>query len=103
MSNIVTCSKCKGTGKYHFDNGMIGLCYDCGGIGKVKQTAHKQYVISIIDTDGIRIKWIHVNANTEQTAIKKAREIALKGCYKDNVDTIEAKEEGIIYNYTKIK
>ena len=66
---IVTCSKCNGTGKYHFDNGMIGQCYSCDGIGKLKQIEHKQYIISIIDNDGIRIKWFHVNANTEQTAI----------------------------------
>jgi len=103
MANIVICSKCKGTGKYHFDNGMIGQCYNCDGIGKVKQIAHKRYSISIIDNDGIRIEWIHVDANTEQAAIKKAKETALKGCYKDNVDLIQAKEEGITYTYTKIK
>jgi DnaJ-class molecular chaperone len=103
MNNIVTCSKCKGSGKYHFNNGMIGQCYNCDGIGKLKQIAHKQYTISIIDCDGIRIQWIHVNANTEQAAIKKAKEIALRGCYKDNVDTIQAIEEGVKYTYTKIK
>lgn len=100
---IVTCSKCNGTGRYYFNNGMIGQCYSCDGIGRLKQIEHKQYSISIINDDGIRIKWLHVNANTEKAAIKKAKETALKGCYADNVNTIQAEEEGITYTYIKIK
>lgn len=103
MSNIVMCSKCNGDGKFHYQSGMTGQCYNCDGIGKVKQIEYKRYNISIIDCDGIRIDWIHVNANTEKAAIKKAETIALRGCYKDSINTIQAKEEGISYTYSKVK
>jgi DnaJ-class molecular chaperone len=104
MANIVTCSKCNGTGKFHYQSGMIGQCYNCDGIGQLKQTEQKQYSISIVDCDNNnRIQWIHVDAKTEKAAIKKAETIALRGCYKDNIDTIQAEEKGIIYKYSKIK
>jgi hypothetical protein len=30
------CSKCDGSGKYHFASGVIGICYQCNGTGKEK-------------------------------------------------------------------
>jgi hypothetical protein len=100
---IVTCSKCNGTGRFHYQSGMIGQCYNCDGIGQIKQTEQKQYSISIVDTNGNRIEWIHVEAKTEKAAIKKAETIALKGVYKDNTNTIQAIDEGTVYKYSKIK
>jgi DnaJ-class molecular chaperone len=101
--NVVPCSKCKGTGKFQYNSGMIGQCYNCDGIGKLKQTERKQYGISIIDTNGERIKWTTVTANTEPEAIRKAEKIAIRGVYKDNINTIQATEKGVTFKYSKIK
>lgn len=52
--------------------------------------------------DGVRIDWLNVNAGSENAAIKKARVIAARGCYKDQLDTITATESGIEYTYKTI-
>ena len=79
MSDIITCSKCNGK-------------------GVVKRISHKSFAISIVNNEGVRIDWVHINARSEKEAIRKARAIAARGCYKDQLDTITATESGIEYN-----
>lgn len=31
-----TCAKCDGTGKFHYWNGEVGVCYPCDGSGKIQ-------------------------------------------------------------------
>lgn len=102
MSEIIKCQKCNGTGKFEYKSGMIGICYACNGKGKIKKIERKTFIITIIDNEGNRINWIGQNAKSEKEAIRKARKIAERGCYAKNVDTIEAIENGVSYDYTKI-
>lgn len=90
-TDIVICSKCNGTGKYIYKSGMTGPCYQCNGKGSVKRIPHKSFQISIVNNDGVR-----------NAAIKKARVIAARGCYKDQIDSIKAVENGIDYTYKPI-
>lgn len=99
MFDIIACSKCNGSGKFIYKSGMIGHCYQCNGKGTVKRITYKSFAISIINNEGIRMKWVHINAKSEKEAIRKARMIAARGCYKDNIDTIIAVEDGIEYIY----
>lgn len=45
MSDIITCSKCNGSGKFIYKSGMTGPCYQCNGKGSVKRIAHKSFAI----------------------------------------------------------
>lgn len=81
---------------------MIGPCYQCNGKGSVKRIPHKSFQISIVNNDGVRIDWLNVNAGSENAAIKKVRVIAARGCYKDQIDSIKAVENGIDYTYKPI-
>lgn len=60
------------------------------------------FQISIVDNDGVRIDWLNVNAGSENAAVSKARVIAARGCYKDQIDSIKAVENGIDYTYKPI-
>lgn len=53
MSDIITCSKCNGSGKFIYKSGMTGPCYQCNGKGSVKRIAHKSFAISIMNNDGV--------------------------------------------------
>lgn len=55
-----------------------------------------------VDNDGVRIDWLNVNAGSENAAVSKARVIAARGCYKDQIDSIKAVENGIDYTYKPI-
>lgn len=101
-TDIVICSKCNGTGKYIYKSGMTGPCYQCNGKGSVKRIPHKSFQISIVNNDGVRIDWLNVNAGSENAAIKKARVIAARGCYKDQIGSIKAVENGIDYTYKPV-
>lgn len=68
MSDIITCSKCNGSGKFIYKSGMTGPCYKCNGKGSVKRIPHK----------------------------------SARGCYKDQIDSIKAVENGIDYTYKPI-
>ena len=59
MSDIITCSKCGGSGKFIYKSGVTGHCYQCNGKGAVKRIAHKSFAISIVNNDGVRIDWLH--------------------------------------------
>lgn len=96
-TDIVICSKCNGSGKFIYKSGMTGPCYQCNGKGSVKRIPHKSFQISIVDNDGVRIDWLNVNAGSENAAVSKARVIAARGCYKDQIDSIKAVENGIDY------
>ena len=98
-TDIVVCSKCNGTGKYIYKSGVTGHCYQCNGKGAVKRIAHKFFAISIINNDGVRIDWLHINARSQNEAVRKAHTIAAHGCYKDQLDTITATESRIEYTY----
>lgn len=89
---MVTCPKCKGKGNVNgYENIQNGICFMCSGTGKVPETKVKQrYSMSIIDNEGNRIRWTNVEAKSEIEAIKKAKKIALRGIYKENIDTIIA-------------
>lgn len=102
MSEIITCSKCNGSGKFIYKSGAIGHCYQCDGKGKVKRIAHKSFLITIIDNNGERINWLHNTARSENEAVKKARVVAARGCYKNQIDSIVATECGIEYTYKTI-
>lgn len=100
MSEIIECSKCKGTGKFIYKSGMIGHCYNCNGKGKVKKIPHKMWTAYITMDDGKEpSKWIGVNATSEKMALKKAKDVALKGCYAKYVDTVRVELRGIEYTY----
>ena len=75
---VVTCSKCNGSGEYIYRSGIVGHCYPCNGSGKLKRYTHKQFLIRISDNSGIPFDWLNVKARTEAEAIKKARKIAKK-------------------------
>lgn len=81
---------------------MTGPCYQCNGKGSVKCIAHKSFAISIVNNDGVRIDWLHINARSQSEAVRKARATAARGCYKDQLDTITATESGIEYTYKTI-
>lgn len=102
MSDIITCSKCGGSGKFIYKSGATGHCYQCNGKGAVKRIAHKSFAISIVNNDGVRIDWLHISARSQNEAIRKARATAARGCYKDQLDTITATESGIEYTYKTI-
>lgn len=102
MSDIITCSKCNGSGKFIYKSGLTGHCYQCNGKGKIKRIAHKSFVISIIDNDGNRIDWIRNTARNQNEAVSKARVIAARGCYKNQIDSIIATECGIEYTYKSL-
>ena len=88
-----TCSKCKGSGKYFFKNGMVGQCYQCDGRGVVERTEQKRWGVKIVmDDSGEKKKWLSLEAETEKQAIQKAKRIAKRGCYAPYVDTIEVFE-----------
>lgn len=53
MSDIITCSKCGGSGKFIYKSGVTGHCYQCNGKGAVKRIAHKSFAISIVKLDTI--------------------------------------------------
>ena len=97
MSDIITCSKCNGSGKFIYKSGMTGPCYQCNGKGSVKRIAHKSFAISIMNNDGVRIDWLHISARSQNEAVRKARATAARGCYKDQLDTITATESGTRY------
>ena len=100
MSEIIICSKCNGTGKFIYKSGMIGQCYQCNGKGKIKKIPHKKWQAFITMEDGEDpVAWLGINANTENMAIKKAKEIALKGCYAKYIDTVRVELKGIEYTY----
>ena len=99
MSDIITCSKCNGSGKFIYKSGMTG---PCNGKGSVKRIAHKSFAISIMNNDGVRIDWLHISARSQNEAVRKARATAARGCYKDQLDTITATESGIEYTYKTI-
>lgn len=102
MSDIITCSKCGGSGKFIYKSGVTGYCYQCNGKGAVKRIAHKSFAISIVNNDGVRIDWLHISARSQNEAIIKARATAARGCYKDQLGTITATESGIEYTYKTI-
>lgn len=102
MAEIIVCSKCNGTGEYHFRNGVIGHCYQCNGKGRMKRTSHKKFLITIVDNGGERIDWINVSARSKTEAVRKAETIAGRGCYRDQIDTIEAHENGVEYTYSHL-
>jgi DnaJ-class molecular chaperone len=102
MSDIITCSKCCGSGKFIYKSGVVGHCYQCDGKGVVKRIAHKSFTISIVNNDGARIDWLHMSARSEKEAIGKARVVAARGCYKNQLDTITATESGIEYTFKTI-
>ena len=85
MSDIITCSKCIGSGKFIYKSGMTGPCYQCNGKGSVKRIAHKSFAISIMNNDGVRIDWLHISARSQNEAVRKARATAARGCYKDQL------------------
>lgn len=101
-TDIVICSKCNGSGKFIYKSGMTGPCYQCNGKGSVKRIAHKSFAISIVNNDGVRIDWLHISARSQNEAVRKARVIAARGCYKDQIDSIKAVENGIDYTYEPI-
>ena len=102
MSDIITCNKCGGSGKFIYKSGVVGHCYQCNGKGAVRRIAHKSFVISIVSNDGVRIDWLHMNARSEKEATRKARVVAARGCYKNQLDTITATESGIEYTFKTI-
>ena len=100
MSELVQCGKCKGTGKYIFNNGMTGHCYACNGRGMVKRIPHKEWTAFIETEKGEAPKAIlNVAARSEGEALKKAKEIFARGVYRDALDTVSVKLNGIKYNY----
>lgn len=102
MSDIITCSKCNGSGKFIYKSGMTGPCYQCNGKGSVKRIAHKSFAISIVNNDGVRIDWLHISARSQNEAVRKASVTAARGYYKDQIDSIKAVENGIDYTYKPI-
>lgn len=93
---ICKCSKCNGTGKYFFNNGIVGHCYQCDGKGIVEYTEKKKWGVNIVmDDSGIKRNWTHVIAETEKQAIQKAKSTAKRGCYSRYADTIEVYEDGV--------
>ncbi len=96
---VVTCSKCNGSGEYIYRSGIVGHCYPCSGSGKLKRYMHKQFLVRIADNSGVPFDWLNVKARTEAEAIKKAQKIAENGIYKENLDTITATENGVSYTY----
>lgn len=103
MKEIVTCSKCRGTGKFEYKSGMTGFCYQCDGKGRLYKYTSQSYKITIINKAGNRIDWLHQTAKSSAEAIRKARKIAERGIYKDNIDTIEAVPDGEHYTYRKLE
>ena len=101
-TDIVICSKCGGSGKFIYKSGVTGHCYQCNGKGAVKRIAHKSFAISIVNNDGVRIDWLHINARSQSEAVRKARATAARGCYKDQIGSIKAVESGIDYTYKPI-
>lgn len=101
-TDIIICGKCNGSGKFIYKSGMTGPCYQCNGKGSVKRIPHKSFQISIMNNDGVRIDWLHINAKSQNEAVRKARVTASRGCYKDQLDTITATESGIEYTYKTI-
>ena len=102
MADIIICSKCNGSGKFIYKSGATGHCYQCNGKGKLKRIAHRSFLITIVDNSNTRIDWLHIVAKSKNEAIKKARAVAFRGCYKDNVDTIDATETDTEYTYKTI-
>lgn len=101
---ICKCSKCNGTGKYFFDNGMVGHCYQCDGRGIVECTEQKRWGVKIVmDDSGEKKNWLRVEAETEKQAIQKAKKTAKRGCYACYADTIEVYEDGTEYEYKAVK
>ena len=101
---ICKCSKCNGTGKYFFGNGMVGHCYQCNGRGVVECVEKKRWAVKIVmDESGEKKNWLRVEAETEKQAIQKAKRTAKKGCYASYADTIEVYEDGIEYEYKVVK
>lgn len=101
-SEIITCEKCGGSGKFIYKSGIVGPCYPCNGSGKLKRMSHKSFKIFINDESGYSFPWLNVAAQTQAEAIRKARKIGKNGCYKDRLDTIAAVENGICYTYKAI-
>ena len=100
MGELVKCWKCKGTGKYLFNNGMTGHCYACNGKGTVKRIPHKEWTALIIIEDGKEPQpFFNLAARSENEAIKKAKATFMRGVYKDRVDTVSVKPNGIKYTY----
>lgn len=101
---ICKCSKCNGTGKYFFRNGMVGHCYQCDGRGIVERTEKKRWLVKIVmDESGEKKNWLRVAAETEKRAIQKAKIIAKRGCYACYSDTIEVCEDGSECEYKVVK
>lgn len=44
MSDIITCNKCGGSGKFIYKSGVVGHCYQCNGI--VNGSSHMKTVLS---------------------------------------------------------
>ncbi len=97
---IIECGKCKGSGRYYLNNGMIGHCYQCDGTGIVERREHQRWHIFIQMSEQQPITpWIRVVATNKAEAKRKAKKIAMRGCYKNYVDTIAVEEDGIEYSY----
>ena len=103
MSEIVMCGKCNGSGKYIYRSGTVGPCYSCNGSGKLKRTERKLYKISINDEAGNPFQWLNVTARSQAEAERKARKIGENGCFKNQLDTITAAENGTEYTYKPSK
>ena len=53
MSDIITCSKCGGSGKFIYKSGVTGHCYQCNGKGAVKRIAHKSFALNSAISSGM--------------------------------------------------
>lgn len=53
MSDIITCSKCNGSGKFIYKSGMTGPCYQCNqneAVRKARATAARGCYKDQLDT-----------------------------------------------------
>ena len=102
--NIVTCGKCKGSGKYIFNNGTVSFCYACNGKGKLQQITKKLYAGMIATAAGEEPTHIlNVTAKSESEALRKVKTTFARGCYKEFIDTAAVKYKGETNEYKTIK
>lgn len=102
MSDIITCSKCGGSGKFIYKSGVTWALLPVQRQRCCEAHCYQILCNTIMNNDGVRIDWLHISARSQNEAVRKARATAARGCYKDQLDTITATESGIEYTYKTI-
>ena len=57
MSDIITCSKCGGSGKFIYKSGVTGHCYQCNGKAPEVKMKPSEKPVRLLPVAAIKTSW----------------------------------------------